>query len=382
VSETRRAASYLFYLVASVLVVSLLLGQLLGQPVLLGFVETGSMEPTLSPGDGFVALPPALTGGVAVGDVVTFRAETLQGGGLTTHRVVGTRGDGFVTRGDANTVTDQASGEPLVEREQIVAEALQIGGQVVVIPGLGAAVAAVQGLQGRLARLLGTRALLGPQGVAYVLLVLGILSYVFTLFAESQRRARTTHRETGTIDGRVIVIGLTVLLIAVLTASSLFTSGTHTFEVVSSVNDAPGIRVIERGTAESVAYAVPSNGVLPVLVYLSSSDDHLSVAPGRLQVAGGEVRTARVQIDAPEETGFYEYTLVEHRYLLVLPPATIDALYQIDPALPLVATNVLFGGIFLALGTLLIGWGPVRIDGGRSRKPRRSLSDRIRDLFD
>lgn len=374
-STARTVASWLFYLLATVVVVALLAGQLLGQPVLLGFVETGSMAPTMAPGDGFVAVPPALAGGVEVGDVVTFRAESVGGGGLTTHRVVGTRGDGFVTQGDANAVTDQAGGEPVVEREQIVAEALQVGGRVVVLPGLGAAVETVQGLQGRLARLLGTRALLGPQGVAYLLLVLGAASYVVALLAESRRRARNTRRETGTVDGRVLVVGLTLLLVVVLTASSVFTSGAHEFEVVSSVSDSPGVGVIERGGTESVAFSVPSSGLLPVVVYLESDDPALSVTPERLEVAGGSTRTARVTITAPEETGFYEYELTERRYLMFLPPATIDALYRVHPTLPLVATNALLGLIFFGLGALLVGWGPVRVDGGRSRT---SLLERLR----
>ncbi len=67
---------------------ALIVGQLLGQPVLLGFVETGSMEPTIETGDGFVAVPSDLTGDPEPGDVVVFDAEELEGGGLTTHRIV------------------------------------------------------------------------------------------------------------------------------------------------------------------------------------------------------------------------------------------------------------------------------------------------------
>ena len=73
-------------------VAAMLIGQQLGQPIVLGFVLTGSMnaQPAeMSPGDGFIAVPPAIAGDVGEGDVVTFEAQQLQGGGLTTHRVVG-----------------------------------------------------------------------------------------------------------------------------------------------------------------------------------------------------------------------------------------------------------------------------------------------------
>jgi signal peptidase len=38
---------------------SLTLRAMLGQPVLLSYVEAGSMAPALKPGDGFVAMPGA-----------------------------------------------------------------------------------------------------------------------------------------------------------------------------------------------------------------------------------------------------------------------------------------------------------------------------------
>jgi len=68
--------------------------QLLGQPILLGYVATGSMEPTMDAGDGFVSVPSAVTGDVEEGDVVVYQARELHDGGLTTHRVVGETEEG------------------------------------------------------------------------------------------------------------------------------------------------------------------------------------------------------------------------------------------------------------------------------------------------
>ncbi|MFC6729097.1 signal peptidase I, partial [Natronoarchaeum mannanilyticum] len=127
-----------------VVVAALVVGQLLGQPILLGYVATDSMEPTMDAGDGFIAIPSPLAGDVSEGDVVVFEAEQLHGGGLTTHRVVGETDRGYVTKGDANPFTDQDGGEPPVSDQQIVAEALQINGEVVVIPHLGTAVMGIQ----------------------------------------------------------------------------------------------------------------------------------------------------------------------------------------------------------------------------------------------
>ena len=129
--------SSLITLFIAVLVVSILAGSILGVPLGIAFVETGSMSSTMEPSDGFVALPPALLGGVNEGDIVTFNAQQIENGRLTTHRVVGKTPEGYITRGDANPFNDQQAGEPPIPRDRIVAEALQINGQVVVIPNLG-----------------------------------------------------------------------------------------------------------------------------------------------------------------------------------------------------------------------------------------------------
>jgi signal peptidase len=71
------------------------------------------MEPTLNAGGGFVAVPAAVAGLIEAGDVIVYEAEETQGGGLTTHRVVGETDRGFI-RGGPNPLTDQDSDEPPV----------------------------------------------------------------------------------------------------------------------------------------------------------------------------------------------------------------------------------------------------------------------------
>ncbi|MFP4590210.1 MAG: S24/S26 family peptidase [Halobacteriales archaeon] len=79
-----------------------------GSPVPTGVVASDSMEPALSEGDVFVAIPPALTGGAAVGDIAVYRGPD----GWTVHRLVGRTDAGFLTAGDANPFVDQDTGDP------------------------------------------------------------------------------------------------------------------------------------------------------------------------------------------------------------------------------------------------------------------------------
>ena len=358
-------------------VVALIAGQLLGQPILLSYVTTGSMQPTLDPGDGFVAVPMEVAGPVEEGDVVVFRAERVGGGGLTTHRVVGETPDGYLTQGDANPSTDQAADEPPVQEPQIVAKAAEVGGSVVVVPYVGVVVEgmqeAVQTVQRRLAALLGTDAVLGAQGFAYLLFGLSVVAYAVDSFHESsrsERRSRDRSRDAGT-STRVVVGAMAAVVVVIATAAMVVPAGPFAFDVVSSSVDSPGPGVIEQGTTENATYVVPNGGFVPVVVFLEPTSEGIDVSPQEFRVAGRDRVNATVTLSAPPENGYYRRFLVEHRYLAVLPRPAIASLYAIHPWLPIVAIDALLGCSFYLLGVALVGTGRVR-----SRSRERSTTGR------
>lgn len=372
-------------LLAVVVVLSLVLGQALGTPVGLSYVETGSMEPTMEPGDGFVAIPTELAGPVEEGDVVVFRAEEIQGGGLTTHRVVGETERGYITRGDANPFTDQDGGEPPVKEEQIVAVAWAPGGSVLVVPGLGTGVVAVRdgvaGLQRAVAATLGTRSLLGTQGLLYLLLGLSAVGYVLDLLVGgSGRRDGARERSRDRDDGlstRLLVAGMALLVVGTATASMVVPAGSQEFGVVSAEFDSESPTVIRQGTSATVEYGVPNAGLVPVQVYLDPGSDRVAVDPSRLRVGGRGSATADVTLRAPPETGYYRYFLTEHRYLAVLPAPVIDALYGLHPWLPIVAIDAVLGVPLYLLGIGLAGTGRIRTRARDAPSGLRRLFSRL-----
>ena len=365
-------------LLVLLLVVTLIAGQLLGQPVLLSFVTTGSMAPTMEPGDGFVAVPMELAGPIEEGDVVVFRAKRVGGGGLTTHRVVGATDEGYITQGDANPSTDQAADEPPVQEPQIVAKAARVGGAVVVVPYVGTVVegmrAAVETVQRSLASLLGTDAVLGPQGFAYLLFGLSIVAYAVDSFRDSREpsRSRDRSRDTGT-STRVIVGSMMLVLVAIATAAMVVPAGPFAFDVVSSSVDSPGPGVIEQGSTENATYVVPNGGVVPVVVFLDPASEGIDVSPRSFRVAGRDRVNATVTLSAPPETGYYRRFLVEHRYLAVLPQPTIASLHAVHPWLPIAVIDALLGGSFYLLGVTLIGSNRVRTRSREAPSSRRLL---------
>ena len=362
--DRRLSAGTVLEAVVVLFLVAMVVGQVLGQPVLLGYVTTGSMQPTLEPGDGFVAVPAALAGDIETGDVVTFRAEQIQGGGLTTHRVVRETERGFVTRGDNNPFTDQDGGEPPVRRTDIVAVAWQPGGTVLAVPGVGTAVSVVQGtldtVQRWLAGLTGTRSLLGTQGLAYLVLGLSLAAYVADLWLSDRRkdRSRDTSRESG-IDTRLVMVAFAGALVLAATATMVAPSGPQEFEVVSAERDSPGLGVVETGTNESSEYVLGNGGLVPVVTYFESGDG-AAVRPGSVVIPGRSTVNATLTLSAPPETGYYRLSVVEHRYLYVLPEPTIRALYEVHPWLPIVVIDAILGIPFYAVGIALGGRGRVR----------------------
>ncbi|MDB2263497.1 signal peptidase I [Halorubrum ezzemoulense] len=383
----KRTLSVALQAAAVLVVVSLVVGQLLGQPVLLSYVETGSMQPTLAPGDGFVAVPAQLAGGIGPGDVVTFEAQEIQGGGLTTHRVVEEAERGYITRGDNNPFTDQDGGEPVVQDADVVAKALQIGGSVVVIPHLGTVAmgfqSALQSVQTWLAVTFGVRSFQGTQGLAYIIFGLSLVAYAVDWYLNAGSRDRDS-RDRSRDDGTSVlaILGaLALVLMATATAAMVLPAGTQEYGVVSAEFESENPTVIERGTSQEIEYVVPNAGLVPVYAYVTPASPGVDVEPERLSVASRGEASTTVTLSAPDETGYYRLFVVEHRYLAVLPPGIVDELYGVHPWAPLVAINGLLGGGIVGVGLLLLRGEPARIRSRDSRERPPLYKRLLRKLY-
>ena len=383
----KRTLSVALQAAAVLAVVSLVVGQFLGQPVLLSYVETGSMQPALAPGDGFVAIPAGIAGGIGPGDVVTFDAEEIQGGGLTTHRVVEETERGYITRGDNNPFTDQDGGEPVVQDADVVAKALQVGGVVVVIPHLGTVAmgfqSALQSVQTWLAVTFGVRSFQGTQGLAYIVFGLSLVAYAVDWYLNAGSRDRET-RDRSRDDGTSVfaILGvLALVLMATATAAMVVPGGTQEYGVVSAEFESENPTVIESGTSQEIEYVVPNAGLVPVYAYVTPASPDVDVDPQRLSVGSRGEASTTVTLSAPDETGYYRLFVVEHRYLAVLPPGIVDELYGVHPWAPLVVINGLLGGGIVGIGLLLLRGEPARIRSRDSRERPPFYKRLLRELY-
>lgn len=361
----------------AILLVSLLAGNFLGYPVLLGTVDSDSMEPTLNEGDGFIVIPSAIAGDVTQGDVVVFQAEQVHGGETTTHRVVDERPDGYITQGDNNPFTDQGTGEPPVTDGQVKAVALTFDGSVVRIPHLGTATGAVGSVldtaERTVAEFFGLRQL-GSQQLAYLLFALGLVLFV-ALFvserlADSKRTRERSRTRAAVFDTRLLLVASLVLLCGGATLGMIMPGGTETYGIVSTEGNSSNPTIIPQGETDSMTYQVHNGGFLPTVSYFEPQSEGVSVEPDRISLARNETTNTTVTFEAPEETGYYLRSVTEHRYLAVLPASTLDSLHEFHPWTPYVAINALVATPFLLMWLVLSG--PTNKIRLRSRNRERS----------
>ena len=351
---------------AVVIAVVLLVGQAVGQPLLLGYVRTGSMQPTLNPGDGFLSVPPEVTGDPAPGDVIVYRAEQVNGGGLTTHRVVRETERGYVTQGDANPFTDQSAGEPPVRAPQVVAVGVQVGESLVTIPGLGTVVTGLGDVMNGAQQRVPSHVWIGV-GVAglFVLLTGGS--------GGRRGRAPVQDRSGGATDrgppigARGIVLLCGAVVVATATASALAPFGATEYDVVSAETDLPGAGVIPAGESETTTYRIPGGTLVPVKYYVEPASEGVRVVDGASgRIGSNGAANATIRLSAPPETGIYRRYVVEHRYPLVLPESVIDALYAIDPVAPVLFLDGALATPFVVAARLI----------GAGKRPRGSAGAR------
>ena len=353
-----------------VVILALVVGHLLGQPILLSFVTTGSMEPTIGAGDGFIAIPSQVSD-INEGDVVVFEARELEGGGLTTHRIVGETDEGYITQGDANPFTDQDSDEPPVTDEQIRATALEINGNVVTIPSLGTAILWFRDgaltIQQTIGGLIGLDEPDDIQGTGVIFVLVGIVLLVAT-FLDSLRtqstRKRVRSRARESVDPRLMLVFLLLVVLVPANAAMLGSGTTH--EMVVDGDDLTG--EVEPGDPIENELTATNSGIVTMLVTVDEPTGEATVRDRTLSVAGGASESTSIFVDAPESGTERAVTVTEQRYILLLPESVLVDLHERSP--------------WLAIGAIngLLGFGIIAFAGGLLGFSRRSYRETSRDI--
>ncbi|MFC6716469.1 S26 family signal peptidase [Natrialbaceae archaeon GCM10025810] len=354
--------------VVGLVVVLLLLGHLLGQPILLGYVATESMEPTMDAGDGFVAIPDAVSGSPEEGDVVVFQARELHGGGLTTHRIVDETDEGYVTKGDGNPFTDQDADEPPVTDDQIVATAWQVNGEVVTIPHLGTAVMgandAVETGYEAGASALGASTAFDADDAGALLVAVGVALLGFGILFEGTGARRETKRSRNreNVIGIWTAIALVLLVFTTFgTAAMVVPSGVYEYGLVSTDSPTDDPQVVAPGERATVTRSIENAGYVPIVVVHDADGDDVRTDPEWQTVGIRDRGETTVEMEAPDSSGEYVRHVGEHRYLAVLPPAALVGLHELHPLAAIAAVNAVIVAATVAVVVALFGTADIRV---------------------
>lgn len=296
-------------------------------PVQLSYVDSDSMEPSIQKDDGYVLVPAS---DVDVGDVITFRTEKRNT--PFTHRVVDVTDEGYVTKGDNNRVTDQASGYDHVTDPYVIGKVVTTGGSAVTVPGLG-----------KVHRLVGEHL-----GVVVGLLLLLPLVVGGTDTEDPLSRGVFT---VGDVVGPLILALSVLLLLAVVLSTDV-----HGIDYVATEHAVSDSRLLEVG--EPATSTVFLQGPKPRFVHRFVSAE------------GAEVRSASfnrtsvlvtLDVPPPEETGVYTKEVRVHGYPATVPKPVLRRLHRMSPWAAALASVAVILSTMYAVGRAVLDWNrPVR----------------------
>ena len=319
--------------VVLVLVIAVLFVAPAASPVQLSYVYSDSMEPTIAENDGFLLVP---ANDVRPGTIVTFRSERR--GEYVTHRVVGESERGFITKGDANPSTDQAGGYDHVQRSEIAGRVLGVGGDPIVLPGLGVVVSALRD----------HRLLLLGVGALAALLSLG--------------RGRSTGRPTRPVV-RVNDLLYPLFVAALLgTTVSLVAGGLTqdlTYTAVAGGSDAARTVAVGEPATRTAHVDVPS----PPMSHRIVSVDGATITD---RTRNGSVTELGLRIPPPTEPGAVRASIALGHYPAVLPRGIVAAAHDYHPVAAAFATaSAVLAPLFAGCALFVDGHTPLRAPRSR-----------------
>jgi signal peptidase len=335
------------------------------------------MQPQLDPGDGFIGVPPPLAGNISECDVVTFDALALSDGGLTTHRIVNRTEQGYITQGDNNDATDQATVEPPVTRSQIKLVALQRPHQTenpecnlkpVEISNIGSGVQAIKGGLNAVVGALPVKGITGTNPgvlVAVVGLVLVVGSEGYNIVTSDNQRSMS--RSAGgreRIDSRIVLIGLLIIISLPLASVMMLPSEEIPRGVEASLDPVPNNPAdVRPGKVIETEMGFQNDQLLPMVVGLKSKSEGLEVTDRILFVGAGDGVTTDIRLQAPDEPTRQKVPmyLSTQFYIPTLPPAAIGWLHSIHPLVALVGVFSVIWIPTTVLYWFVVGFGHIRL---------------------
>jgi|Deesub1362A_J573_1020465.scaffolds.fasta_scaffold00438_34 signal peptidase len=322
----RKAVKKILSLITIILTVSSIAGALLERPVLISYVTSGSMVPTIHENDLIFINPLAINYGV--GDIIVFESD----GKWICHRIFAITDKGFLTKGDNNIAIDQLEGQSAVKPDKIAGKVVTFMDKPVVIPGVGDKLGLISAYAWE---------------HRFIMLVLLAIAGLFQIVGGEKATKKKTRRFLKIRFSQVFVAASFSVILLLTVVSALMIGGQ---DIQYGTTVAGNVRpewVLPGSTFER-PILLENRGVYPYLYVVKDDGGRASVKKWFL-LGPGESKEVDVIIRAPKETSIYSEHIIIARYLPVAPLEFLATLALYNHFLPILVIDFEFAMFFVLL---------------------------------
>jgi len=299
-------------LLAVVFLLTSVTGFILDRPILISYVTSDSMTPTLNRGDLFLINP--FSKG-SVGDIVVFKMN----GHWTVHRIYAETSEGYITKGDSNLATDQQGNGGTVKREDVVGTVVTIFNKPIKIPYIGIY---IQDFSKSTKNLY----------IAIIVIVLGSI-----LLTGGKERVRKRRRRVIKVKYKTLYTIVSAITIAMILISIVATWGTIGFNYASTLAGGQKEGWYLPNTEFNRPIILENKALYPMYYILSPRGERITLDKTDFTLMRNEKVSTNVHVKVPADTKIYYEKIEVYTYPPLLPTDIIEELWSMSPYLPLFA---------------------------------------------
>jgi len=307
----------ILYIIVAIVLTAAIGSAIYDKPIFLSSVRSNSMYPLFQRGDMILIKSISAKDTLNIGDIVVFKDEdgSLSSKGWIVHRIIeGDETKGYITKGDANDYTDQASGDTRpIQRDWIVSRVVTIKNKPVKIPLIGFLPLWMEKFQ----------------TTPYAMPVIAVLLAVIIAISEltvNKRKHKTQKKNNLTMHLLYFLGGITmsiIMLTTMLATSQRIVIPYEVSENSKGVLTGSSIGIIRVGDKIQKPLSELSNkGFFPVIAVITATNDDFSFSHPLTTLAPGETIKTEFQLIV-SEAGNYNETVTVGMFYPFLPPQLI-----------------------------------------------------------
>jgi len=326
----------ILYIIVAIVLTAAITSALWDKPMMLSSVRSNSMYPLFERSDMILIKSISDNDSVNIGDIIVFKVEkgSLSSKGWIVHRIIeGNEETGYITKGDANNDTDQASGGTgPIQREWIASKVMTIGDKPIKIPLIGYLPLWMEKFQ------------TNPYAMPIIAVILAAIVGIGELNNDKKRRKK----KRSNLDLQLVYClgGLTITIIMGATMLATSQRIVVPYEVSSNsqgVMMGSNVGIIKVGDKiERPLTELSNKGFFPITATISTNDEQISFSHPLTILKPGDEIEAKMHLYAVN-VGKFDTTIHVGMFYPLLPSRLIYSLSTKSYWLALVVVSLVPG---------------------------------------